>query len=409
MGKFNKAIAGVVTLALVATLAIGVNFGAKTKAEAVNVITDNWTNYAESYEDNDKDVAKSVITSTPDKITANIKSTGWSSNWWGAGDEPWENSNAISLPTPEQPDGDSFWGDNPFQLRSENTVAVVKGTSYTLSFTVENQMTKKGTYVDDPIEKNLTVVVKGTDQNKTVFVSETVRVGTYEDENDVVPFEFTINVPRSYRADTVNIIIAYGAYAASYGVTQFVAANEENPGTYCDENGVNIDDARAKLDQTLYAYPTTESTSADGTLIISDIKMMGEAGVIKTTDAPATTKKVVEPTTSGSSEVTTAAPEATTAAAEVTTAAAVTQKLAMVTGVKAKNNKKGKVTVSWKKVTNAKKYQVKVGTKKKAVSKLKYVAKVKKGKTVKIQVRALANGNYKAGAWSKAVKVKVKK
>lgn len=85
-------------------------------------------------------------------------------------------------------------------------------------------------------------------------------------------------------------------------------------------------------------------------------------------------------------------------------------KLAKVTGIKAKNNAAGKAKITWKKVANAKTYQVKVGTKSYTSKKATYTAKkLKKGKTYKVRVRAKATSGLKAGAWSKTVKVKIKK
>lgn len=87
-----------------------------------------------------------------------------------------------------------------------------------------------------------------------------------------------------------------------------------------------------------------------------------------------------------------------------------------VTSLKAKNNKKKTVTLSWKKVRGAKKYQVqycqnkkfkkaKTKTAKKVSCK---VTKLAKGKTFYFRVRAISAGGKK-GTWSKTVKVKVKK
>ena len=87
----------------------------------------------------------------------------------------------------------------------------------------------------------------------------------------------------------------------------------------------------------------------------------------------------------------------------------VAKKLARVAKVKAKNNKAKTVKVTWKKVANAKKYEVKVGNKTYTAKKATLtVKKLKKGKTYKIKVRAKATG-YTTGAWSKTVKVKIKK
>ena len=91
-------------------------------------------------------------------------------------------------------------------------------------------------------------------------------------------------------------------------------------------------------------------------------------------------------------------------------------KLGKVTSLKAKNNKKKTVTLSWKKVRGAKNYQIQYSQNKKfKKAKTKTVKKVKctitklaKSKTWYFRVRAISSGGKK-GTWSKAVKVKVKK
>ena len=85
--------------------------------------------------------------------------------------------------------------------------------------------------------------------------------------------------------------------------------------------------------------------------------------------------------------------------------------LAKVTKVKVKSVKKKTIKVTWKKVANAKSYQIKVGNKTyKATKNSKKIKnkKFKKGKKVKVKVRAMAAG-YKTGAWSKTVKKKLTK
>ena len=91
-------------------------------------------------------------------------------------------------------------------------------------------------------------------------------------------------------------------------------------------------------------------------------------------------------------------------------------KLGKVTSLKAKNNKKKTVTLSWKKVRGAKKYQIQYNQNKKfKKAKTKTVKKVKctvtklaKGKTFYFRVRAISAGGKK-GTWSRTVKVKIKK
>ena len=84
--------------------------------------------------------------------------------------------------------------------------------------------------------------------------------------------------------------------------------------------------------------------------------------------------------------------------------------------VTVKNTQTRKIKITWKKVKNAKKYQVQYSTSKKfkkrvvlkTTKKLKYtIKKLIKGKTYYIRVRGV-NGK-KVGKWSKIQKIKIKK
>lgn len=127
-------------------------------------------------------------------------------------------------------------------------------------------------------------------------------------------------------------------------------------------------------------------------------------------DKPTVKPKPTEPPETEETEGPTVAPKPTQAPTVKPTTAPV-KKLGKVSKVKIKNPKKKTIKVSWKKVKNAKSYQVKVGKKiypaKKNSRKIKD-KKFKKGKTVKLKVRAIAKG-YKAGPWSKTAKKKLKK
>ena len=118
--------------------------------------------------------------------------------------------------------------------------------------------------------------------------------------------------------------------------------------------------------------------------------------------------------------------ENSTTAVETTTKKETTQtstknkKIGTVFGLTVKNNKKKVVSLKWKKVSNAKKYQIqyslnakfkagkKFGTKSVKISKLKYtVRKLKKKKIYYFRVRALNGINV--GKWTKVKKIKIKK
>ena len=123
------------------------------------------------------------------------------------------------------------------------------------------------------------------------------------------------------------------------------------------------------------------------------------------TTTPQTTK---EPTTTTNKET----------KQDVTTTKSIKIKKVSVTSIK--NNKKKAVSLKWKKVSNAKKYQIqyslsskfkankKFATKLVKTSKLNYVAKkLKKKRTYYFRVRAI-NGS-KMGSWSKTKKIKINK
>lgn len=372
---FNKVLAGVVSTALVATLAIGFNVGSKEiKAEEANAITSNWTNTASSYEPNDAVITQTTFTSTAASISANISITGWQAQWVAETTPP---DDAIVL--------DTIWGEKPYQIASTNKAKVVPGKTYKLKFTVENGM--KAADSETPTEKNITVTINSgiEGDNDNTFLFETVRVPA----SDTKTFEFDVPISADYLSNDVQIQFAYGSYFYSYSLTEAV------------KNGEVTEDA-AKACKYAYAYGTTENVNAHGTLNFTDISLMGEKYTTSVIP-PAVTDK---PGNSGSNNTNNQNVTPTTPS---TPAPVVTpKKLAKVKKLKAKNTKKGTVKITWKKVAKAKTYQVKVGKKTYTAKKVKLtVKKLKKGKKYTIKVRAKAAG-YKAGAWA-TTKVKIKK
>ena len=380
---FKKTLAGIVTTALVATMAVGMNVGTTAvKAEIANAITEKWVSASPSYEPNDAVIANNTFTSTADSITANIVITGWQANWIADPDTP-APDDAIVVGKDASDPTKGIWGEKPYQITSTNTVKIVPGNTYKLKFTVKNGM--KVADSETPTEKNITITVnsgiEGDTDNTMLFKTVTVPA------NATQTFEFDVPISADYLSDTVQIQFAYGSYFYSYTLTQAVKSGE-------------VSEEAAKACTYAYAYGTTENVNAHGTLNFTDISFEGEKftqSIIPDKDDPVTTK---------APEVTTKAP---TTQAPTTAAPAVKKKLAKVTSVKAKNNKKKAITITWKKVKNAKTYQVKVGTKTYNTKKLKLtVKKLKKGKKYTVKVRAKAAG-YTTGAWSKAVKVTIKK
>lgn len=375
---FNKVMAGAMTTALVATLAVGFKVNTTdVKADTANALTGSWTSSAESYEPNDAVITQTTFKSTAvDNVSANISITGWQANWTAESAAP---EDAIVL-------NDKIWGEKPYQIKSEINAKVVPGNTYKLKFTVNNGMMEADTTTKT--EKNITITVnsgiEGDNDNTMLFKTITVPAGATE------TYEFDVPVSPDYLSNDIKVQLAYGSYYYSYELTQAVKAGK-------------VTEEAAKACKYAYAYGTSENVNAHGTLAFTDISLMGEKytqSVIperQTTKAPETTTTTKVPT----GNTNTVAP--TTAAPAV-----VASKPAQVKKVKAVNNAKKSVKVTWKKAKGAKSYQVKVGKKKYNTKKTN--AKIKKlavGKTYKVQVRAKNAAGF--GKWSKAVKVTIKK
>lgn len=379
---FNKVMAGAMTTALVATLAVGFKTNTTdVKADTANALTGSWTSSAESYEPNDAVITQTTFKSTAvDNVSANISITGWQANWTAESAAP---EDAIVL-------NDKIWGEKPYQIKSEINAKVVPGNTYKLKFTVNNGMMEADTTTKT--EKNITITVnsgiEGDNDNTMLFKTITVPAGATE------TYEFDVPVSPDYLSNDIKVQLAYGSYYYSYELTQAVKAGK-------------VTEEAAKACKYAYAYGTSENVNAHGTLAFTDISLMGEKytqSVIppkQTIKAPETTKKATTTTKVPTGNTNTVAP--TTAAPAV-----VASKPAKVKGVKVVNNAKKSVKVTWKKAKGAKSYQVKVGKKKYNAKKTN--AKIKKlavGKTYKVQVRAKNAAGF--GKWSKAVKVTIKK
>ena len=376
---FNKVMAGAMTTALVATLAVGFKVNTTdVKADTANALTGSWTSSAESYEPNDAVITQTTFKSTAvDNVSANISITGWQANWTAESAAP---EDAIVL-------NDKIWGEKPYQIKSEINAKVVPGNTYKLKFTVNNGMMEADTTTKT--EKNITITVnsgiEGDNDNIMLFKTITVPAG------ETKTYEFDVPVSPDYLSNDIKVQLAYGSYYYSYELTQAVKA------------GKVIEEA-AKACKYAYAYGTSENVNAHGTLAFTDISLMGEKytqSVIperQTPKAPTGNTNTAAPNTVAPNTVapTTAAP------------AVVASKPAQVKKVKAVNNAKKSVKVTWKKVKGAKSYQVKVGNKKYNAKKTNVkIKKLAVGKSYKVQVRAKNAAGF--GKWSKAVKVTIKK
>ena len=376
---FNKVMAGAMTTALVATLAVGFKVNTTdVKADIADALTGNWTSLAESYEPNDAVITQTTFKSTAvDNVSANISITGWQAIWTAESDAP---EDAIVL-------NNQIWGERPYQITSKINAKVVPGNTYKLKFTVNNGMMEADTTTKT--EKNITITVnsgiEGDNDNTMLFKTITVPAGATE------TYEFDVPVSPDYLSNDIKVQLAYGSYYYSYELTQAVKAGK-------------VTEEAAKACKYAYAYGTSENVNAHGTLAFTDISLMGEKYTQSVIPPKQPTKEPTGNTNTGAPA--TVAP--TTVAPTTAAPAVVASKPAQVKRVKVVNNAKKSVKVTWKKVKGAKSYQVKVGKKKYNAKKTN--AKIKKlavGKTYKVQVRAKNAAGF--GKWSKAVKVTIKK
>ena len=376
---FNKVMAGAMTTALVATLAVGFKVNTTdVKADIADALTGNWTSLAESYEPNDAVITQTTFESTAvDNVSANISITGWQANWTLESAVP---EDAIVL-------NDRIWGEKPYQIKSEINAKVVPGNTYKLKFTVNNGMMEADTTTKT--EKNITITVnsgiEGDNDNTMLFKTITVPAGATE------TYEFDVPVSADYLSNDIQVQLAYGSYYYSYELTQAVKAGK-------------VTEEAAKACKYAYAYGTSEKVNAHGTLAFTDISLMGEKYTQSVIPPKQPTKDPTGNTNTGAPKTGTPSTVAPTTAAP----AVVASKPAQVKKVKAVNNAKKSVKVTWKKVKGAKSYQVKVGNKKYNAKKTNVkIKKLAVGKSYKVQVRAKNAAGF--GKWSKAVKVTIKK
>ena len=381
---FNKVMAGAMTTALVATLAVGFKVNTTdVKADTANALTGSWTSLAESYEPNDAVIEQTTFKSTAtNNVSANISITGWQANWTLESAAP---EDAIVL-------NDKIWGEKPYQITSEINAKVVPGNTYKLKFTVNNGMMEADTTTKT--EKNITITVnsgiEGDNDNTMLFKTITVPAGATE------TYEFDVPVSPDYLSNDIKVQLAYGSYYYSYELTQAVKAGK-------------VTEEAAKACKYAYAYGTSENVNAHGTLAFTDISLMGEKYTQSVIPPKQPTNDPTGNTNTGAPKTGTPSTVAPTTAAPTTAApAVVASKPAQVKKVKAVNNAKKSVKVTWKKVKGAKSYQVKVGNKKYNAKKTNVkIKKLAVGKSYKVQVRAKNAAGF--GKWSKAVKVTIKK
>ena len=366
---FNKALAGVTSATLIATLALGVNFTNTVKADeaksadtvwsftqggqynpdepgntgyikSVNVGNDVLSNWGRDKNEKQTQTASKATTG----FTLNIENTGWDAGW---------NNNPVDI--------------NPWAVEASNTIEAKAGHIYKVSFKAKASKKKYG------------YVAFGTDIVTNAATGATLT--PYDQE----PIEMS--------DDATNQIITLGTTDKTYTFTftNWVSAKKIKTSIMLGAFNSQYDYAGNSVSDII----TEKEVNWSGTVVVSDFTI---------TDEGLNKEFVVEPpkpsVTPGNNNGGNNQPAVTKPAAK---------KLARVAKVKAKNNKAKTVKVTWRKVANAKKYEVKVGNKTYTAKKATLtVKKLKKGKTYKINVRAKATG-FKTGAWSKTVKVKIKK
>lgn len=376
---FNKALAGVTSATLIATLALGVNFTNTVKADEAKSADTVWsftqggqynpdepanTGYIKSVSVGNETLAnwqrdnKEKQTQTASKATTgftlDIENTGWDAGW---------NNNPVDI--------------NPWAVEASNTIEAKAGHIYKVSFKAKASKKKYG------------YVAFGTD------IVTNAATGATLTPYDQAPIEMS--------DDATNQIITLGTTDKTYTFTftNWVSAKKIKTSIMLGAFNSQYDYAGKSVSDII----TEKEVNWSGTVVVSDFTITDEGLNKEFVVEPPKPTQPSQPTTKPS--VTPGNNNGGNNQPAVTKPAA--KKLARVAKVKAKNNKAKTVKVTWRKVANAKKYEVKVGNKTYTAKKATLtVKKLKKGKTYKIKVRAKATG-FKTGAWSKTVKVKIKK
>lgn len=175
----------------------------------------------------------------------------------------------------------------------------------------------------------------------------------------------------------------------------------------------DVDSRTWKIYMKYYTEEPQATTTAPEEEVTTTSPATEETETVKPTQSATTVK--VNPTTEKQQTPTTRKPQVTTKKTQPTTKLA---KPGQMKFKSAKNDKKKRISLKWKKVNGATKYQVKwvLGRGKKAKTKTKSFKgkttscafkRLKKGKTYKVYIRAYNKSGW--GKWSRAKKVKIKK
>ena len=378
---FNKALAGVTSATLIATLALGVNFTSTVKADEATTVDTVWsftqggqynpkepgnTGYIKSVSvgnetlanwERDKSTKQTQTASKAStEFTLNIENTGWDAQW----------SDVTGYPTNRI---------NPWAVEASNTIEAKAGHIYKVSFKAKASKKKYGYVAFGTETDDLMPYDKAPIEMSDDATNQIITLGTAEKK-------FTFTFTNWVSAKNIRTSIMLGAFDAQYD--------------YAGEDVSSI--------------ITEVENNWNGTVVVSDFTITDEGlnpEFVVEPPKPTQPSQPSQPSKPSQPAVTPGNNNGGNNQPAVTKPAA--KKLARVAKVKAKNNKAKTVKVTWRKVASAKKYEVKVGNKTYTAKKATLtVKKLKKGKTYKIKVRAKATG-LKTGAWSKTVKVKIKK
>ena len=351
---FDKVLAGITATTLVASLAIGVGVSSSVKAADTAVALSNWSfvqggQYSPTEEGNEGYIGSVTMNGTGEKIDG----------WLTKGEE---SVNQEKSATKSATGFDMVINNNGWDCQWKVNTGFPTDRINPWSIQAINQTSMTPGHI-------YTVSFKAhADKKKHAYVA----FGT--ETKDLAPYD---QAPVEFANDASNQIITLGTKDKTF---TFTFTNWVSASTLKTTLMLGAFDAQADF------------AGADVSNIITEVEKCWK-GTVSVSDFTITDKGqnpdfIVEP------------PKPAQPAAK---------KLPRVAKDKAKNNKAKTVKVTWRKVANAKKYEVKVGNKTYTAKKATLtVKKLKKGKTYKIKVRAKATG-FKTGAWSKTVKVKIKK
>lgn len=346
--------------AMISTLVSGAEVNS-TSTENVNIFANNtWETWNAPSSWGNGDYYKNTITSTDSSsFVANVATTGWAAVWQYDGNEAPEGVPVLG----------NCWADNPIATEAfVNESYVVPGETYNLKMTVKNNMKNGG----NPTEKNITVVIGNMNYKKGEQCAPYDKDNTYFSKTYTIAANGTINIDENIKINGTNVGLAiyYGPYMYS-----------KNGGT---AEGYAL------------APGTTEDANCEGTIEFTNVALMGKLGTKEEEPAKPTTPAIT--------------PQTPTVANTTEPQTSVTKDIKKIKTPTVKVKKVGKkaIKVTWKKVSFAKKYQVKVGKKTYTTKKTSYVVKKLKKGTYKVKVRALKNGAYNASNFSKTKKVKIK-